>query len=57
MKKAAFIGAGNMGGALIRAACRAIGPDEVLIADHQPEKAAALASSGSAAVNSTSRSL
>ena len=42
MKKAAFIGAGNMGGALIRAACRAIGPDEVLIADHQPEKAAEL---------------
>ncbi len=43
MKKAAFIGAGNMGGALIRAACRAIGPNEVLIADHQPQKAAALA--------------
>lgn len=44
MKKAAFIGAGNMGGALIRAACRAIGPSEVLIADHSHEKAAALAS-------------
>ena len=35
MKKAAFIGSGNMGGALIRAACRAIGPDQVLIADAQ----------------------
>lgn len=43
MKKVAFIGSGNMGGALIRAACRAIGPDQVLIADYQAEKAAALA--------------
>ena len=43
MKKAAFIGSGNMGGALIRAACRAIGPDQVLIADAQMDKAEALA--------------
>ena len=43
MRQAAFIGSGNMGGALIRAACRAIGPDQVIIADHQAEKAAALA--------------
>ena len=43
MKKAAFIGSGNMGGALIRAACRAIGPDQVLIADAQRDKAEALA--------------
>ena len=43
MKRVAFIGSGNMGGALIRAACRAIGPDQVIIADHQAEKAAALA--------------
>ena len=43
MKKAAFIGSGNMGGALIRAACRALGPDAVVIADYQPAKAADLA--------------
>ncbi len=43
MKKAAFIGSGNMGGALIRAACRAIGPEQVVIADYAGEKAAALA--------------
>lgn len=43
MKRAAFIGSGNMGGALIRAACRAIGSDQVVIADYQAEKAAALA--------------
>lgn len=43
MRQAAFIGSGNMGGALIRAACRAIGPDQVIIADHQAGKAAALA--------------
>ena len=43
MKKAAFIGTGNMGGALIRAACRALGPEQVIIADAQKEKAAALA--------------
>ena len=52
MKKAAFIGSGNMGGALIRAACRAIGPDQVLIADAQMDKAAALAAElGCAAVD------
>ena len=43
MKKVAFIGTGNMGGALIRAACRAVGPDQVIIADYLPEKARALA--------------
>lgn len=43
MKKVAFIGSGNMGGALIRAACRAVGPEQVVIADYQNEKAAALA--------------
>ena len=52
MKKAAFIGSGNMGGALIRAACRAIGPDQVLIADAQRDKAEALAAElGCAAVD------
>ena len=29
MKKVAFIGTGNMGGALIQAACRAIGPEDL----------------------------
>lgn len=43
MKTVAFIGSGNMGGALIRAACRALGPGEVVIADACPERAAALA--------------
>lgn len=43
MKTAAFIGSGNMGGALIRAACRALGPDQVVIADYLPQKAAGLA--------------
>lgn len=43
MKKAAFIGSGNMGGALIRAACRGIGPDQVVITNRSAEKAEALA--------------
>ena len=43
MKKAAFIGVGNMGGALARAACRAIGPDQVVLANRTPAKAEALA--------------
>ena len=43
MKKVAFIGTGNMGGALIQAACRAIGPEEVVITDYIREKASALA--------------
>ena len=32
-----------MGGALIRAACRSLGPDQVIITDYLPDKAAALA--------------
>ncbi len=43
MKKAAFIGVGNMGGALARAACRAVGPDQVVLFNRTPEKAKALA--------------
>lgn len=42
MKKAAFIGVGNMGGALARAACRAVGPDQVVLFNRTPEKARAL---------------
>ncbi|MEG2595133.1 MAG: pyrroline-5-carboxylate reductase [Ruthenibacterium sp.] len=43
MKKIGFIGAGNMGGALITAACRGNSAQEVLIADCMPQKAQALA--------------
>ena len=43
MKKAAFIGVGNMGGALARAACRAIGPEQVVVTNRTPAKAGALA--------------
>ena len=43
MKKAAFIGVGNMGGALARAACRAISPEQVIVANRTPAKAEALA--------------
>ena len=43
MKKAAFIGVGSMGGALARAACRAIGPDQVVVANRTQAKAEALA--------------
>lgn len=44
MKTAAFIGVGNMGSALARAACRAIGPDQVVLANRTAAKAQALAS-------------
>lgn len=43
MYKIGFIGAGNMGGALIVAACHSIGPENVVITDYFPEKAEALA--------------
>lgn len=43
MKKAAFIGVGNMGGALARAACRAVGPDQVVLCNRTQSKAEALA--------------
>lgn len=38
-----FIGCGNMGGALARAACRGAGPQQVLISGRTPEKVARLA--------------
>lgn len=44
MYKIGFIGAGNMGGALIVAACKTIGPDQVIIADYDKDKALSLAS-------------
>ena len=43
MYKAGFIGAGNMGGALITAACRTIGPENVIITGHDMDKANELA--------------
>ncbi len=43
MKKVAFIGVGNMGGALARAACRAVGPEQVVLFNRTPEKARVLA--------------
>ena len=43
MKKAAFIGVGNMGGALARAACRAAGPDQIVLFNRTLAKAEALA--------------
>ena len=43
MKKAAFIGVGNMGGALARAAVRAVGADQVILANRTPAKAEELA--------------
>ena len=43
MKKAAFIGVGNMGGALARAAVRAVGADQVIVANRTQAKAEALA--------------
>ena len=38
-----FIGTGNMGGALARAACKSIPSDQVFLANRTPEKAKALA--------------
>ena len=43
MKTAAFIGTGNMGSALARATCRAIGPGEVVLSNRTAAKAEALA--------------
>ena len=43
MKTAAFIGTGNMGGALARAACKAISPAEIILINRSPEKAIGLA--------------
>lgn len=42
-KHISFIGSGNMGGAIIKAACQAIDPKQIFITDYQPEKARELA--------------
>ena len=41
--KFGFIGAGNMGGALARAAAKAMDPKNITLADQMTEKAEALA--------------
>ena len=38
-----FIGCGNMGGAVARAVCRGVGPENVVLANRTPAKAAVLA--------------
>ena len=43
MKRAAFIGTGNMGSALVRAACKALGGGEVAVSNHTFAKAETLA--------------
>lgn len=43
MKKIGFIGAGNMGGALIEAVCGKVGGENVIICDHSAEKTARFA--------------
>lgn len=43
MKRAVFIGVGNMGGALARAACRAAGPEQVVLFNRTQSKSEALA--------------
>ena len=41
--KYGFIGCGNMGGAVARAVCRGVGPENVVLANRTPAKAEALA--------------
>ena len=48
-----FIGTGNMGGALARAAARTLPPHEIVLCDHFPEKARALAGELGCAVAET----
>ena len=42
-KTMAFIGGGNMGGAILRAVCRVISPQQVILYDADEAKARALA--------------
>lgn len=55
MKKAAFIGTGNMGAPLIQAACRAVGAEQVVIANRTRAKAEALAAELGCAVAQDNR--
>lgn len=53
MKKIAFIGAGNMGGALVIGVCKAIDPQQVVVFDLDTSKTAALAEKTGCAVAET----
>lgn len=55
MKKAAFIGTGNMGAPLIQAACRAVGAEQVVVANRTRAKAEALAAELGCAVAQDNR--
>lgn len=55
MAKAAFIGTGNMGSALAKAACRGLGGDQVAVANRTCEKAKVLAEEIGCRVYSTNR--
>ena len=55
MKKAAFIGTGNMGAALVRAACRAVGGKQVVVTNRTLEKAEALAAEVGCSVAKSNR--
>ena len=57
MYKTGFIGAGNMGGALIIAACRTIGPENVIITDYDLSKAKELAGQLGCAVAQTNNEI
>ena len=56
MKKAAFIGTGNMGAPLVGAACKALGAEQVVITNRTREKAEALAERLGCAVAEDNRS-
>ena len=43
MDKVGFIGTGNMGGALVRAACKAYTPKKILIANRTEAKSFSMA--------------
>lgn len=55
MKKVAFIGTGNMGSALVKAACKSLGGEQVAITDHALDKAEALALSTGSRVYPSNR--
>jgi pyrroline-5-carboxylate reductase len=54
MMRAAVLGTGSMGSALARALCRAIGPDQVVVANRTKDKAITLASELGCAVAANS---
>lgn len=53
MNKIAFIGAGNMGGALIKGVCKAVAPEKVVIFDPCAEKCQSLAEKCGCGVSAT----